>query len=73
MFDYVIRVENKGDGHHVFVYPLDERPLEYLGEYVRERLNVFTFYEVRKDFLLKARRDGFKFIGTGLDNSGGGL
>lgn len=73
MFDFVIRVENMGDGQHVFVYPLDERPLAYLGEYVRERLNVFTFYEVRKDFLLKARRDGFRFIGSGVDDSRGVL
>jgi len=60
-FDFNIRL----DGGHLFVYPLEEKPLVYLAQSTGlSKFNVFfTWYEVTENWVLRARRGGFTFCG----------
>ena len=58
-FDFNIRL----DGGHLFVYPLEEKPLVYLAQSTGlSKFNVFfTWYEVTENWVLRARHNGFTF------------
>jgi len=60
-FDFNI----KHDGGHLFVYPLEEKPLVYLAQSTGlSKFHVFfTWYQVTENWVLRARHNGFTFCG----------